>query len=984
MSTNCIHIKGARVHNLKNIDVTIPRDKLVVLTGLSGSGKSSLAFDTIYAEGQRRYVESLSSYARQFLQIQDKPDVDLIEGLSPAISIEQKTTNKNPRSTVATVTEIYDYLRLLFARIGRPFCYSCHKPIEGRSATQIIDEIQGYKSSTKISILAPIIRKRKGENKKLFEELIKEGFIRVRVDGENRLLEEDIKLNAKQKHTIEVVIDRLVTSSDSRMRVADAVELALKKADGLVNILTHLPGQKFKEELFSQNFACIDCKISYPEIEPRLFSFNGPTGACSTCNGLGNFLSFDENLIVPNKSLSLEKGSVLPWSGTAGGYYQQMLFHVADFLGFDVNTPFGKLKKSEREAIFYGTSKPINFSLSGKYGRGHKFTRKFEGVINNLNRRYHETESNYIREDLQQYMTSSLCPECAGARLKKEVLSIKVANLSIAEVVDMSIKEALGLFSKIKLEGVHKKIGTPILREIYSRLDFLLAVGLEYLTLNRAARTLSNGETQRIRLATQIGSALVGVLYVLDEPSIGLHQRDNAKLLDTLKKLRDLGNTVLVVEHDEKTIMAADHIIDMGPMAGRLGGKIIASGKPADILKHKGSLTGQYISRKMRIEIPTERRAGNGKFLSLLGAKGNNLQNLDVQFPLGKFICVTGVSGSGKSSLIVDTLHKAVAQAVYDTEEKPLAFDEIEGLDNIDKIIDIDQSPIGRTPRSNPATYTGVFDPIRQIFAELPEAKIRGFKAGRFSFNVKGGRCEACRGGGINRIEMNFLADVYVTCEECKGKRFNHDTLAILYKGKSISDVLEMTVEQARKFFSAILNISRKLATLQKVGLGYIHLGQQATTLSGGEAQRIKLSRELSKRFTGKTLYILDEPTTGLHFHDTSHLLKVLHFLADQGNTVIVIEHNLDVLKVCDHIIDLGPEGGYGGGNIVVQGSPEKVAKHKKSYTGQFLKQTYNSDGHKLGKTSFKQVSPPESLDKIRGRKAKKERISKMKKLSRG
>ncbi len=975
MGINQIRIKGAREHNLKNIDVTLPRDRLIVLTGLSGSGKSSLAFDTIYAEGQRRYVESLSSYARQFLEMQDKPDVDLIEGLSPAISIEQKTTSKNPRSTVATVTEIYDYLRLLYARVGKPYCYNCSKPIEGRTSSQIVDEICLAEEGTKLSVLAPVVRARKGEYKKELESLKKQGFSRVRIDGELRFLEEDITLNPKVKHSIEVVIDRIVLNKDARMRVAEAVELALKKAEGLVIIVSH--GGKEEEKLFSERLACIDCGISYPEIEPRMFSFNAPQGACQKCSGLGNFMSFDPDRVVPNTTLSIAKGAIAPWAGSLNGYYAQMLESLSDEIGFSVKTPWRDLKEAHREIVLFGSKKDIDFVLKSKYkGSEYRFSKAFEGVIPNLNRRYQETQSDHAREELEKYMTSNLCEECHGARLRKESQFIKINQTSIDKVVKKSVAGAADFFRGLTFGERDAKIATPVLKEILSRLEFLLAVGLEYLTLNRAAGTLSGGEAQRIRLATQIGSALVGVLYVLDEPSIGLHQRDNDRLLKTLKHLRDLGNTVLVVEHDEETILEADYVVDMGPGAGRLGGEVVAEGTPQQIMDNQASLTGQYLSRQLQIEIPKQRRLGNGKKLELLGAAGNNLQDVDLSLPLGTFISVTGVSGSGKSSLIIDTLYRALMQATFSTREKPLPFRDIKGLEHIDKVIDIDQSPIGRTPRSNPVTYTGVFDDIRQLFAQLPDARVRGYEAGRFSFNVKGGRCEACSGGGVIKIEMNFLADVYVTCDVCKGKRFNSETLTIEYKGKNISNVLDMTVDDAYDFFVAIPAINRKLDTLRKVGLGYIHLGQQATTLSGGEAQRIKLSKELSRRSTGKTMYILDEPTTGLHFHDVKKLLEVLHHLVDQGNTVLVIEHNLDVIKTSDWVVDMGPEGGDGGGEIIKAGSPEAVANCQKSHTGQFLKQVFARDKHVVKERVAVTKETIKSINLVRGRRADKSRIT--------
>jgi len=950
-----IRVKGARVHNLKNIDVSIPRDKLVVLTGLSGSGKSSLAFDTIYAEGQRRYVESLSSYARQFLEMQDKPDVDLIEGLSPAISIEQKTTSKNPRSTVATVTEIYDYLRLFYARVGKPFCYNCGDPIEGKSASQIIDEVMAIKAGSKISILSPIVRERKGEYRKEIDDLRKQGFARVRIDGHMRLLDEDISLTKTTKHSIDIVVDRVVVDADSRMRVADAIELALRKAEGLVIVLIH-ESNNDKELLFSEHFSCKRCGISYPEIEPRTFSFNAPQGACETCTGLGQLIDFDPQLVVGNPELSIRDGAITPWSGTLNGYYFYSLKEVAKELKFSVDKPFASLTAEQKKGVLFGT-------------------RNFEGVIPSLRRRHKETDSDASRESLEKYMTSSLCPQCKGARLRKEARFIKIANHSIDQLTAMSVGTAKEFVSALKLDARDTQIAAPIIKEVASRLEFLNAVGLEYLTLDRNSGTLSGGEAQRIRLATQIGSALVGVLYVLDEPSIGLHQRDNERLLNTLRHLRDLGNCVLVVEHDEETIFAADYVIDMGPFAGRLGGEIVSAGTPAEIMKDKNSLTGRYLSRELKVEVPPSRRAPNGKSLQIIGATGHNLQNVDLRIPLGNLVCVTGVSGSGKSSLVVDTLHKALAQAFHEARERPLPFKDILGLEFIDKVIDIDQSPIGRTPRSNPVTYAGVFDDIRKLFSELPDAKVRGYDPGRFSFNVKGGRCESCAGGGVIKIEMNFLPDVYVTCEFCKGKRFNNETLSVLFKGKNISEVLDMTVDEARDFFSAIPSISRRLETIQRVGLGYIHLGQQATTLSGGEAQRIKLSKELSKRATGKTLYILDEPTTGLHFHDVKHLIEVLNELVEQGNTVLVIEHNLDVIKVADHVIDLGPEGGNRGGQIVVEGTPETVARHKTSHTGRFLREILERDGKSLNERQTETRERKMTINQVKGSRAKKNRI---------
>lgn len=939
-----ILVKGARVHNLKNIDVCLPRDQLIVITGLSGSGKSSLAFDTIYAEGQRRYVESLSSYARQFLQLQDKPDVDMIEGLSPAISIEQKTTSKNPRSTVATVTEIYDYFRLLFARVGQPYCYKCDKAISQKSATAICDEVMALGEGTRISVLSPIIRAKKGEHKAELAKLQKEGFVRVRVDGETRYLEEDIELNAKTKHSIDVVIDRLVIEQAERARAAEAIELALKKSGGLVTILVH-EGEKVSERVLSEHFGCLDCGVSFPELEPRMFSFNAPQGACPECNGLGIFLHFTEDKIIKNPKLSLNEGAISPYAVNIKGYYYQQIIAVAKAYDADCDSPFEKLSAKAKNAILHGSDRKVEFVFKAeKSGRKHRFNRVYEGVINQLQRRYAETDNDAVREELESFMTRDLCPSCEGARVNEAARHVKISGQAIHQVTGMSIKDALKFFASLIIAEKSKIIAEPILKEVRARLSFLEAVGLDYLTLNRSARTLSGGEAQRIRLATQIGSALVGVLYVLDEPSIGLHQRDNEKLLNTLKNLRDLGNTVLVVEHDEDTILASDYVVDMGPGAGHQGGEIVAVGTPAQILKNKKSLTGLYLSRKLSIPTPKKRRAISDKAITIKNASGNNLRGVDLEIPLGVMTAITGVSGSGKSSLIIDTLYAELSRYFYGSGADVLPHDGIKGLNLIDKVIDIDQSPIGRTPRSNPLTYTGIFDAVRALFAQLPESQMRGFSVGRFSFNVKGGRCEACKGGGVVRIEMNFLPDVYVTCDECKGKRFNRETLAVKFKERSIADILEMTVTEALEFFAAIPQIKRKLETLHRVGLGYIHLGQQATTLSGGEAQRIKLSKELSKRATGKTLYILDEPTTGLHFHDVSQLLGVLTELVDQGNSVVVIEHNLDVVKFADHVIDLGPEGGSGGGSIIATGTPEQIAKNKKSHTGRFLEELFKRE----------------------------------------
>ncbi len=979
-----IRVKGAKVHNLKNVDVTLPRNQLVVLTGLSGSGKSSLAFDTIYAEGQRRYVESLSSYARQFLQMQDKPDVELIEGLSPAISIEQKTTSKNPRSTVATVTEIYDYLRLLYARIGKVFCYSCSKPIVSRSATQIIDDIMGLGDGARISVLSPIVRARKGEYKKELKELQKEGFARVRVNGDIRMLDEDIVLDKQKKHSIDVVVDRVVIKDDARARLADAVELAVKKSTGLVGIVHHTE-KGDKEELHSTNFACIDCGISYPELEPRMFSFNAPQGACPACTGLGEIQKFDEALIVPDPSLSIDDGAIKPWSGPWASYYLQMLQAIAKEMKFKLSTPWKSLAKDARDVVLNGTDKEISFKLeSESSGNEYSFKKTFEGVVPNLERRFKETTSDGVRFELERYTAKQHCTACDGARLRKEARFVKVGGVPLNELVGLSIAACKAHFEGLKLDPRDTQIAAAVFKEILARLDFLMAVGLQYLTLDRSTGTLSGGEAQRIRLASQIGSALVGVLYVLDEPSIGLHQRDNEKLLKTLQHLRDLGNTVLVVEHDEETILAADHVVDMGPGAGLLGGSVVAQGTPAAIMACKSSLTGQYLSRVKRIEVPAERRAGKGKDLVLKGARGNNLgggvgkkAGVDLSVPLGKLVCVTGVSGSGKSTLVNDTLQRALSMALYDTRERALPFDRIENIGLVDKVVDIDQTPIGRTPRSNPVTYTGIFDDIRKMFSATQDAQVRGYGPGRFSFNVSGGRCENCEGDGVIKIEMNFLPDVYVTCEVCRGKRYNPETLGVLYKGKTISDVLSMSVDEAYDFFKAVPAIARKLQTLRDVGLGYITLGQSATTLSGGEAQRIKLSKELGRRATGQTLYILDEPTTGLHFHDVAQLLGVLHRFADQGNTVLVIEHNLDVIKTADWIIDMGPEGGSGGGFIVVEGTPEDVAAHETSHTGRFLRQLFERDGHAWRgsqRPATKQAKPDE-LNRVKGRRARAERV---------
>lgn len=934
MALENITIKGAREHNLKNLNLILPREKLVVITGLSGSGKSSLAFDTIYAEGQRRYVESLSSYARQFLELMEKPDVDSIDGLSPAISIEQKTSSRNPRSTVGTVTEIYDYLRLLYARIGRVFCYGCGREISSQTVQHIVDQVQSIPTGKKIMILSPIARDRKGEFKKEIHDMKRKGFVRARIDGEVRSLEEEISLNKKFKHTLEIVVDRLVIKEKMGKRLADSVETALIHGEGsiVVSIIDE------EELLFSENFACSYCNISYPELEPRLFSFNNPQGACSKCDGLGIKMVIDPELVVPDDNLSIRDGAIKPWEKRNSVYFHQMLDTISAHFKFKLSVPFSTLPKKIQDILLYGSGdEPVKYSYE-KEGRQHHFTDTFDGVIPDLERRYLETDSAWSREDIARFMRPLPCQQCDGNRLRKEAISVKVAELNIVEFTAFSIGKAYNFFKDLKLSKQESNIARRIVKEIKERLGFLTNVGLEYLSLDRTSSTLSGGESQRIRLATQIGSSLMGVLYVLDEPSIGLHQRDNDRLLETLVRLRDLGNTVIVVEHDEATIRAADHVVDLGPGAGIHGGEVSFSGTPKGLLKAKDSLTGQYLSGKKKIALPKERRKGNGMFLEVTGAKENNLKTLDVKFPLGCLVCVTGVSGSGKSTLTLDILYKALAQHFYRSTDKPGSFDKIHGIHYLDKVIDIDQSPIGRTPRSNPATYTGVFTLIRELFSQVPEARARGYKPGRFSFNVKGGRCETCQGDGLIKIEMHFLPDVYVTCEVCQGKRFNRETLEILYKGKSIADVLNMTAEEGAEFFTNIPGIKNKLQTIKDVGLDYIRLGQQATTLSGGEAQRVKLSKELSKRSTGRTLYILDEPTTGLHFADIEHLLKVLQKLVDSGNTVVIIEHNMDVIKTADHIIDLGPEGGEAGGRILAEGPPETIAKSKTSYTGKYLK----------------------------------------------
>lgn len=933
-----IIIKGAKEHNLKNINLEIPRDKLVVVTGLSGSGKSSLAFDTLYAEGQRRYVESLSSYARQFLGLMEKPDVESIEGLSPAISIDQKTTSKNPRSTVGTVTEIYDYIRLLYARIGVPYCPICGKKIEKQTIDQIIDNIMKLDEGTKIQVIAPIVRGRKGEYTKLIQDLLKEGFIRARIDGENVELSDDIQIDRKKKHNIDLIVDRLVIKPEIRSRLTESVEIALKHADNIVMIDVPSKG----ETLYSQNYSCPDCGFSFPELTPRMFSFNNPQGACPECTGIGYLMKMDEDLIIPDKNKTLYDGVKAFGSSTMkkGETMAKMYFEaIGKHYGVDIKVPIKKLPRDFLDKILYGTGDEcIDFEHESPFGI-RKFTAPFEGVIPTLERRHNETKSQGMREFYEMYMSESPCHACHGARLRKEILSIKVGDKNINELTDMPINKIRDYLKNLELTNQEKLIGEQIFKEIDKRLSFLIDVGLEYLTLSRSAGTLSGGESQRIRLATQIGSGLTGVLYILDEPSIGLHQRDNDKLLATLKKLRDLGNTLLVVEHDEDTMYAADQIIDIGPGAGVHGGNVMAQGTAEEIKKVENSITGQYLSGRKKIPVPKKRRKTvKGKSIEVKGATEHNLKNISVKFPLGVFNCVTGVSGSGKSTLVNEILYKTITKQLNGSNEKPGKCKEVVGIDKIDKIINIDQSPIGRTPRSNPATYTGVFDTIREIFANTNEAKLRGYQKGRFSFNVQGGRCEACNGDGLIKIEMHFLPDIYVPCEVCKGKRYNHETLEVKYKGKTIADVLDMTVEEALDFFSNIPKIKQKIQTLYDVGLGYIKLGQPSTTLSGGEAQRVKLATELSKRATGKTLYILDEPTTGLHIADVHRLVNILQRLVDTGNTIIVIEHNLDLIKTADYIIDLGPEGGDGGGEIVAVGTPEQICKNDRSYTGKFLK----------------------------------------------
>ena len=937
-----ISVRGAREHNLRNVDVDIPRDQLTVVTGLSGSGKSSLAFDTIYAEGQRRYVESLSAYARQFLELMQKPDVDHIEGLSPAIAIEQKTTSRNPRSTVGTVTEIYDYLRLLFARVGVPHSPATGLPIESQTVSQMVDRVMLIAADTRLYLLAPIVRGRKGEYRRELQDLAKRGFQRVKVDGVFYEIDEVPTLNKKVKHDIEVVVDRLVVREGIETRLADSFETALGLADGLAFVeLAAADGETGERTAFSAKFACPVSGFTIDEIEPRLFSFNNPFGACPSCDGLGTEMFFDPDLVVPDEKLSLNEGAVAPWANSTSQYYRQTLESLSQHFKFDLGTPYKDHKKIVREVLLFGTGEQ---DVTMKYNDGHKsydVKKPFEGVIPNMERRWRETDSSWVRDELGRYQTVTTCDACKGHRLKPEALAVKVTDLHISQITEMSIDQAARWFDDLNQQLIpkHQKIAERILREIKERLGFLVNVGLEYLTLSRASGTLSGGESQRIRLASQIGSGLTGVLYVLDEPSIGLHQRDNERLLVTLKRLRDLGNTVIVVEHDEDAILAADYLIDMGPGAGIHGGHVTAQGTPAEVMASPDSMTGQYLTGVRGIPVPLKRRkCTKGRKLRLKGARANNLENLSVDFPLGTFTCITGVSGGGKSTLVIETLYQALARRLHGARVHPGEHDGIDGVELVDKIVDIDQSPIGRTPRSNPATYTGAFTPIRDWFAALPEAKARGYKAGRFSFNVKGGRCESCQGDGVIKIEMHFLPDVYVQCDVCHGKRYNRETLEIRFRDKSIADVLDMTIDEGTQFFKAVPSIRDKMTTLQKVGLGYIHLGQQATTLSGGEAQRVKLAKELSKRATGKTLYILDEPTTGLHFADVEKLLEVLQALVDTGNTVIVIEHNLEVIKTADWIIDLGPGGGSKGGKIVATGTPEDVAATKGSYTGQYLK----------------------------------------------
>ncbi len=936
-SFNSIVVSGAREHNLKDISVELPRDALVVITGLSGSGKSSLAFDTIYAEGQRRYVESLSAYARQFLGQMDKPDVDSIEGLSPAISIDQKTTSRNPRSTVGTVTEVYDYLRLLWARVGHPHCYKCGAPIAGQSADQIIDQVTELPQGTRLLVMAPLIRDRKGEYGKLLEGLRADGYARVKVDGELRMLDQQFDLDRKFKHSISVVVDRLVIRDGVRKRLADSIETAVALGGGIVEVETAPEQGEGELMTFSESFACLKCGVSMPELEPRIFSFNSPHGACERCTGLGSQMEIDEQLIVPDRSLSIAQGALAPWAASSSNYYEQITQAIAAEYQVDVQTPWQQLDQGQRDLFLRGTGQQaIEVSYRNRYGRTRSYSTRFEGIIPNLERRYRETDSDAMRERIEEFMAVAACPSCDGSRLRPESRAVLVGGIAINEFTALSVRRALQWIDAVELTETERHIARLIMREISERLRFLENVGIGYLSLDRASATLSGGEAQRIRLATQIGSALVGVLYVLDEPSIGLHQRDNGKLIKTLKNLRDLGNTVLVVEHDEQMMRAADWLVDMGPGAGEHGGRVVAEGTAAQIEQQKGSLTGRFLSGEAQIQLPATRRSADG-VIEVRGARQHNLRDIDVQFPLGVFTVVTGVSGSGKSTLVNEVLFRAVGNRLHRARQRPGAHDEVLGLEQLDKIVQVDQLPIGRTPRSNPATYTGLFDVIRELFSKTPEARARGYKPGRFSFNVKGGRCEVCRGDGQIKIEMHFLPDVYVPCEQCYGKRYNKETLEVRFKGRTIADVLDMSVEQALEFFAHIPKVQRRLQTLSDVGLGYLRLGQPATTLSGGEAQRVKLATELSKIATGKTLYILDEPTTGLHFADVQRLLAVLHRLVDSGNSVVVIEHNLDVIKTADRIIDMGPEGGDEGGLVVAEGTPEQVAGTPGSHTGQFL-----------------------------------------------
>ena len=948
-------VKGARMHNLRNIDVSIPRGKLTVLTGLSGSGKSSLAFDTIYAEGQRRYVESLSAYARQFLGLMDKPDVDFIDGLSPAISIEQKSASRNPRSTVGTITEIYDYLRVMFARVGVQYCHNCGKRIERQSVSQIADQLSANPEGTQLTVMAPLVRERKGEYRELFEQVKKKGFVRMRVDGKLYRLEDVPKLEKNVKHRIEAVVDRLKVSEKSRNRLADSVETAAKLSGGLVQVL--FAGEE--EKIFSEELACHDCEINYEELSPRMFSFNSPYGACEACGGLGTRMEVDPELVLGDSRLSILEGVIKPWGEPSGNIRNSLIKALSEHYRFHPNTPWKDLPEKVKRVILYGSGLeeiPVKY-ISDKFNG--EYRNKWEGVIQSLNRRYYETTSSAVKSQIEEFMRIRSCPFCSGKRLKEQSLAVKVAGYGISELIEMPVGRLVERFQSLKFGTREMEIARQVLKEIIERLSFMVDVGLDYLTLERSAESLSGGEAQRIRLATQIGSHLVGVLYILDEPSIGLHQKDNRKLIQTLLRLRDQGNTVIVVEHDEETIRSADHVIDLGPGAGKQGGRIVAQGTVKQIEASAESITGAYLRHEKSIDLPPTRRTGNGKKLQLLGASQNNLREIDVTFPLGVFICITGVSGSGKSTLVEDVLHRHLARRLYNSKKPVGATRDLLGVENIDKVIDVDQSPIGRTPRSNPATYTGVFGPIRDVFSELPESKMRGYKPGRFSFNVKGGRCESCGGDGMVKIEMHFLPDVYITCDICRGKRYNRETLEVTYKGRSIADVLEMTVNEALEFFRNIPAIRTKLETLSQVGLGYIHLGQPATTLSGGEAQRVKLASELNKRSTGRTLYILDEPTTGLHFHDVKMLLGVLHRLVDLGNTVIVIEHNLEVVKTADHVIDLGPDGGEKGGQVLAAGTPEKLVDVPASYTGAFIKKVLERAGADRKNLKEKNKSKP-------------------------